>query len=127
VAEQIQIAQGETTADPSPEAMRLNVESTRKHNFRPAGGGSGYLPPGGPGVDGFPRLHRLSNSPTTTPNWQVNCLGTASTAINRMKRALRECALTGYLLRLFIKDPGDTGVFARVYTNFVEQVMLSRR
>jgi len=39
------------------------------------------------------------------PNWQVNCLGTGRpTAINRMKRALRECALTGYRLRLaFIK------------------------
>jgi len=62
------------------------------------------------------------------PNWQVNCLGTGSlTAINRMKRALRECA-HGVLTTIgFHQKILETPEFLQgeVYTNFVEQVMLS--
>jgi acetyl-CoA carboxylase biotin carboxylase subunit len=52
------------------------------------------------------------------------------TAIKRMKRALRECALTGLPTTIgFHQKILETPEFLQgeVYTNFVERVMLSRR
>jgi len=51
-------------------------------------------------------------------------------AINRMKRALRECALTGLPTTIgFHQKILETAEFLQgeVYTDFVEQVMLSPR
>jgi len=133
VAEQIQIAQGEKLQLTQDQVVlrghaiecRINAEDP-EHNFRPAAGGSGSAA----------RRSRC-NGPTFTPiikfPYYDSLIGKLivwgpdrPTAINRMKRALRECALTGVPTTIgFIKDPGDTGVFGEVYTNFVEQVMLS--
>jgi acetyl-CoA carboxylase, biotin carboxylase subunit len=51
-------------------------------------------------------------------------------AISRMKRALRECAITGVPTTIgFHQKIMETPAFLKgdVYTNFVEQMMLSQK
>ena len=141
VAEQIQIAQGEKLQLTQDQVVlrghaiecRINAEDP-EHNFRPAAGRiSGYLPPGGPGV----RMDSHVYTDYQIPPYYDSLIGKLivwgpdrPTAINRMKRALRECALTGVPTTIgFHQKILETPEFLQgeVYTNFVEQVMLSRR
>lgn len=141
VAEQIQIAQGEKLQLTQDQVVfrghaiecRINAEDP-EHDFRPAPGRiSGYLPPGGPGV----RMDSHVYTDYQIPPYYDSLIGKLivwgpdrPTAIKRMKRALRECALTGLPTTIgFHQKILETPEFLRgeVYTNFVEQVMLSRR
>ena len=106
VAEQIRIAQGEKLKLKQDQVnltghaieCRINAEDP-EHNFRPAPGRiSGYLPPGGPGV----RIDSHVYTDYQIPPYYDSLIGKLvvwgpdrSTAVNRMKRALRECAITG--------------------------------
>ena len=141
VAQQIQIAQGEKLQLTQDQVVirghaiecRINAEDP-EHDFRPAPGRiSGYLPPGGPGV----RMDSHVYTDYQIPPYYDSLIGKLivwgpdrPTAIKRMKRALRECALTGVPTTIgFHQKILETPEFLRgeVYTNFVEQVMLSRR
>ncbi|MBW4508448.1 MAG: acetyl-CoA carboxylase biotin carboxylase subunit [Scytonematopsis contorta HA4267-MV1] len=106
VVEQIRIAQGERLRLTQDEVVlrghaiecRINAEDP-DHNFRPAPGRiSGYLPPGGPGV----RIDSHVYTDYQIPPYYDSLIGKLiawgpdrATAITRMKRALRECAITG--------------------------------
>lgn len=141
VAEQIQVAQGEKLQLTQEQVVlrghaiecRINAEDP-DHDFRPSPGRiSGYLPPGGPGV----RMDSHVYTDYQIPPYYDSLIAklivwgpTRSAAIKRMKRALRECALTGLPTTInFHQRILETPEFLRgeVYTNFVEQVMLPRR
>lgn len=140
VAEQIRVAQGEKLQLTQDQVVlrghaiecRINAEDP-DHDFRPAPGRiSGYLPPGGPGV----RMDSHVYTDYQIPPYYDSLIGKLivwgpdrPTAINRMKRALRECALTGLPTTIgFHQKILETKEFLKgeVYTNFVEQVMLPR-
>lgn len=137
IAEQIKIAQGEklsltqnqvTFAGHAIEC-RINAEDPDR-NFRPHPGRiSGYLPPGGPGV----RMDSHVYTDYEIPAYYDSLIGKLivwggdrPTAIQRMKRALRECAITGVPTTIgFHQRILETSEFfnGEVYTNFVEQLM----
>ncbi|MDJ0620368.1 MAG: acetyl-CoA carboxylase biotin carboxylase subunit [Calothrix sp. MO_192.B10] len=137
VAEQIRIAQGEKlklTQDMvnlTGHAIecRINAEDP-DHNFRPAPGRiSGYLPPGGPGV----RIDSHVYTDYQIPPYYDSLIGKLivwgpdrSTAILRMKRALRECAITGLPTTIgfhqkIMENPNF--IKGQIYTNFVQEHM----
>lgn len=108
---------------------RINAEDPDR-NFRPHPGIiSGYLPPGGPGV----RMDSHVYTDYEIPAYYDSLIGKVivwgrdrPTAIRRMKRALRECAITGVPTTLsFHQKILDSPEFlsGEVYTNFVEQFM----
>ncbi|MGV2826948.1 acetyl-CoA carboxylase biotin carboxylase subunit [Myxosarcina sp. GI1(2024)] len=138
IAEQIRIAQGEKlrlTQDQvclSGHAIecRINAEDP-KHNFRPHPGRiSAYLPPGGLGV----RMDSHVYTDYEIPPYYDSLIGklivwgeNRTVAIARMKRALRECAITGVPTTIgFHQQILDTPAFVNgeVYTNFIEQHLL---
>jgi len=106
IAEQIRIAQGEplkltqdqVTLKGHAIECRINAEDPDR-NFRPQPGRiSGYLPPGGPGV----RMDSHVYTDYEIPPYYDSLIGklivwapNRDAAIRRMKRALRECAITG--------------------------------
>ncbi len=137
IVEQIRIAQGEklrfTQADIQMRGhsieCRINAEDPEQ-NFRPAPGRiSGYLPPGGPGV----RMDSHVYTDYVIPPYYDSLIGKLivwapdrPTAIRRMRRALRECAITGLPTTIafhqrILESPEFVG--GEVYTNFVEQFM----
>jgi acetyl-CoA carboxylase, biotin carboxylase subunit len=137
IVEQIRIAQGEklgfTQADIQMRGhsieCRINAEDPEQ-NFRPAPGRiSGYLPPGGPGV----RMDSHVYTDYTIPPYYDSLIGKLivwapdrPTAIRRMRRALRECAITGLPTTIaFHQRILESAEFlgGEVYTNFVEQFM----
>jgi acetyl-CoA carboxylase, biotin carboxylase subunit len=137
IAEQIRIAMGEKLAFTQDQVKlnghaiecRINAEDP-EHNFRPAAGTiSGYLPPGGPGV----RMDSHVYTDYAIPPYYDSLIGKLivwgcdrPTAIRRMKRALRECAITGLPTTLsFHQRILDSPEFLQgdIYTNFVEQFM----
>lgn len=137
IAEQIRIAQGEKLQIKQHQVVlsghaiecRINAEDPDR-NFRPHPGRiSGYLPPGGPGV----RMDSHVYTDYEIPAYYDSLIGKLivwgrdrPTAIRRMKRALRECAITGVPTTLsFHQKILDSPEFLRgeVYTNFVEQFM----
>jgi len=141
VAEQIRVAQGEKLQLTQDQVVfrghaiecRINAEDP-EHDFRPCPGRiSGYLPPGGPGV----RMDSHVYTDYLIPPYYDSLIGKLivwapdrPTAIKRMKRALRECALTGVPTTIgFHQKIMDTPEFLQgeVYTDFVEQVMLLRQ
>lgn len=141
IAEQIRIAQGEKLQLTQDQVVlrghaiecRINAEDP-DHDFRPAPGRiSGYLPPGGPGV----RMDSHVYTDYQIPPYYDSLIGKLivwgpdrPTAIKRMKRALRECALTGLTTTIsFHQKILETPEFLQgeVYTNFVEQVMLPKK
>lgn len=141
IAEQIRVAQGEKLQLTQDEVMlrghaiecRINAEDPN-HDFRPAPGRiSGFLPPGGPGV----RIDSHVYTDYQIPPYYDSLIGKLivwgpdrPTAINRMKRALREFALTGLPTTIgFHQKILETPEFLQgeVYTNFVEQVMSPRK
>ena len=137
IAEQIRIAQGEKLQLTQDQVVlrghsiecRINAEDP-DHNFRPHPGRiSGYLPPGGTGV----RMDSHVYTDYEIPAYYDSLIGKLivwgsdrPTAIKRMKRALRECAITGLPTTIaFHQKIMETPEFleGEVYTNFVEQLM----
>ncbi|XHX77198.1 MAG: acetyl-CoA carboxylase biotin carboxylase subunit [Stenomitos frigidus ULC029] len=137
IAEQIRIAQGEPLSLTQEQVMlrghaiecRINAEDP-EHNFRPNPGRiSGYLPPSGPGV----RMDSHVYTDYEIPPYYDSLIGKLivwgqdrPAAIKRMRRALRECAVTGLPTTIaFHQKILDNPDFQKgdVYTNFVEQMM----
>lgn len=141
IAEQIRVAQGERLSFTQDDVVlrghaiecRINAEDPDQ-NFRPHPGRiSGYLPPGGPGV----RMDSHVYTDYEIPPYYDSLIGKLivwgsdrSAAIHRMRRALRECAITGLPTTInFHQRILETPEFQKgdIYTNFVEQVMLPKR
>ncbi|MBR8832210.1 MAG: Biotin carboxylase [Chroococcopsis gigantea SAG 12.99] len=139
VSEQIRVAQGEKLRFHQNQIVfnghaiecRVNAEDP-DHNFRPHPGKiSGYLPPGGPGV----RMDSHVYTDYEIPPYYDSLIGKLivwgpdrDTAIRRMKRALRECAITGVPTTIgFHQKILDNAAFkaGEVYTNFIQEHMLS--
>lgn len=137
IAEQIRIAQGERLNLTQDQVIlkghaiecRINAEDPDR-GFRPQPGRiSGYLPPGGPGV----RMDSHVYTDYEIPPYYDSLIGklivwapNREAAINRMKRALRECAITGVATTIpFHQKIMENPAFLKgeVYTNFVEQMM----
>jgi acetyl-CoA carboxylase biotin carboxylase subunit len=141
IAEQIRIAQGEKLQLRQEQVVlrghtiecRINAEDPDQ-NFRPHPGRiSGYLPPGGPGV----RMDSHVYTDYEIPPYYDSLIGKLivwgpdrKSAINRMRRALRECAITGLPTTIaFHQRVLETPEFAKgeIYTNFVEHLMQSNK
>lgn len=141
IAEQIRIAQGEKLQLTQDQVVftghaiecRINAEDPDR-NFRPQPGRiSAYLPPGGPGV----RMDSHVYTDYEIPAYYDSLIGklivwgpNRDAAIRRMKRALRECAVTGVPTTIaFHQKILETPAFleGEVYTNFVEQMMLANK
>ncbi|MBD2055714.1 acetyl-CoA carboxylase biotin carboxylase subunit [Oculatella sp. FACHB-28] len=137
IAEQIRVAQGEKLRLTQEQVVfrghaiecRINAEDP-DYNFRPHPGRiSGYLPPGGPGV----RIDSHVYTDYEIPPYYDSLIGKLivwgpdrPAAIQRMKRALRECAITGLPTTIgFHQKILETAEFGqgKIYTNFVEQMM----
>lgn len=137
VAEQIRVARGEPLSLKQSEVMlrghaiecRINAEDP-DHNFRPNPGRiSGYLAPGGMGV----RVDSHVYTDYEIPPYYDSLVGKLivwgpdrPAAIQRMKRALRECAITGVPTTIgFHQKVLENQDFLQgnVYTNFVNQMM----
>jgi acetyl-CoA carboxylase biotin carboxylase subunit len=137
IAEQIRIAQGEKLLLSQNQVIlrghsiecRINAEDP-EHNFRPHPGRiSGYLPPGGNGV----RIDSHVYTDYEIPPYYDSLIGKLivwgpdrPTAILRMKRALREFAITGVPTTIgFHQKILENPEFIRgeIYTNFVEKMM----
>ena len=137
IAEQIRIAQGDRLSLTQEQVnlrghaieCRINAEDP-KYNFRPAPGRiNGYLPPGGPGV----RIDSHVYTDYEIPPYYDSLVGKLivwgpdrPTAILRMKRALRECAITGLpttipFHQMVLEQPNFLS--GDVYTNFVNQLL----
>ncbi len=135
IQEQIRIAQGErlqlTQADInlSGHAMecRINAEDPDR-DFRPNPGKiSAYLPPGGPGV----RMDSHVYTDYEISPYYDSLIGKLivwgsdrTSAIKRMKRALRECAITGVPTTIsfhqkILENPAF--IAGDVYTNFIQE------
>ena len=137
IAEKIRIAQGEKLEFTQKQVQlrghaiecRINAEDP-DHNFRPCPGRiSAYLPPGGNGV----RIDSHVYTDYEIPPYYDSLIGKLivwgpdrSSAIARMKRALREFAITGIPTTIgFHQKILETPEFVNgeIYTNFVEQWM----
>ncbi|MGK7932430.1 MAG: acetyl-CoA carboxylase biotin carboxylase subunit [Microcystaceae cyanobacterium] len=135
VREQIRIAQGEKLQFSQRDIQlnghaiecRINAEDPA-HNFRPNPGTiSAYLPPGGPGV----RMDSHVYTDYQIPPYYDSLIGKLvvwapdrPTAIQRMKRALRECAITGIPTTIeFHQKILDTSAYVAgdIYTNFIAE------
>ncbi|NJR64794.1 MAG: acetyl-CoA carboxylase biotin carboxylase subunit [Leptolyngbyaceae cyanobacterium CRU_2_3] len=137
IAEQIRIAQGERLSLTQDQVKirghaiecRINAEDP-DHNFRPHPGRiNGYLPPGGPGV----RMDSHVYTDYEIPPYYDSLIGKLivwgvdrTAAIERMRRALREFAITGLPTTIafhqkILENPEFLA--GEVYTNFVEQMM----
>ncbi|MGL5033117.1 MAG: acetyl-CoA carboxylase biotin carboxylase subunit [Microcystaceae cyanobacterium] len=138
IREQILIAQGEKLSFNQSQIQlsghaiecRINAEDPDQ-NFRPHPGKiSGYLPPGGPGV----RMDSHVYTDYEIPPYYDSLIGklivwspNREMAIKRMKRALRECAVTGIPTTIdFHKRILQTPAFLAgdVYTNFIEEHLI---
>jgi len=135
IAEQIRVAQGEKLRFTQDEVVlkghaiecRINAEDP-KHNFRPHPGRiSAYLPPGGPGV----RMDSHVYTDYEIPPYYDSLIGKLivwgedrDVAIKRMKRALRECAITGVPTTIeFHQKILEVPAFLKgdIYTNFIAE------
>ncbi|MGD1918676.1 MAG: acetyl-CoA carboxylase biotin carboxylase subunit [Pleurocapsa sp.] len=135
IAEQIRVAQGDKLRFTQDDVIlrghaiecRINAEDP-KFNFRPHPGRiSAYLPPGGPGV----RMDSHVYTDYEIPPYYDSLIGKLivwgedrDTAIKRMKRALRECAITGVPTTIeFHQRILETPAFleGEIYTNFIAE------
>ncbi len=140
IAEQIRVAQGEKLSITQKQVVlkghaiecRINAEDP-EHNFRPHPGRiSAYLPPGGPGV----RMDSHVYTDYEIPPYYDSLIGklivwgeNREAAIKRMKRALRECGITGIPTTIgFHQKILETPAFLKgeVYTNFVEEHLMNQ-
>ena len=141
IAEQIRVAQGEKLSLNQKQVQlkghaiecRINAEDP-DHNFRPHPGRiSAYLPPGGPGV----RMDSHVYTDYEIPPYYDSLIGklivwgeNRETAIKRMKRALRECAITGIPTTIgFHQKILETPAFlnGEIYTNFIEEHLMNQQ
>lgn len=141
IAEQIRIAQGEKLRLTQDQVnlqghaieCRINAEDP-DYNFRPHPGRiSGYLPPGGPGV----RMDSHVYTDYEIPPYYDSLIGklivwgpNRDAAIKRMRRALRECAVTGVPTTIgFHQRILETPDFleGQIDTNFVNKLMQSKQ
>lgn len=137
VAEQIRIAQGERLQITQDQVTlrghaiecRINAEDPDR-NFRPHPGKiTGFLPPGGPGVRWDSHVYTDYEIPPYYDSLIAKLIVWAPdrpAAIQRMKRALRECAITGLptTISFHQKILENPDFFAgEVTTNFVENLM----
>ena len=139
ITEQISIAQGEKLKLKQSDIVlkghsiecRINAEDPNL-NFRPHPGKiSGYLPPGGPGV----RMDSHIYTDYEVPPYYDSLIGKLIvwgpdrlTAIRRMKRALKECAITGVPTTIdFHKKVIEVPAFlaGETYTNFIEETIIN--
>ncbi len=139
ITKQISIAQGEKLQLKQSDIIlkghsiecRINAEDPNL-NFRPYPGKiSGYLPPGGPGV----RMDSHIYTDYEIPPYYDSLIGKLIvwgpdrlTAIKRMKRALKECAITGVPTTIdFHKKVIEIPAFlaGETYTNFIEENLKS--
>ena len=137
IAEQIRAAQGDRLSFTQEDIVlrghaiecRVNAEDP-DHNFRPNPGRiSGYLAPGGLGV----RMDSHVYTDYEIPPYYDSLIGklivwgpNRTTAIRRMRRALRECAITGLPTTIgFHQKVLEHPKFlaGEVYTNFVATMM----
>ncbi len=137
IAEQLRIAMGERLRLTQKDVVltghgiecRINAEDPA-HNFRPHPGRiSGYLPPGGPGV----RMDSHVYTDYDIPPYYDSLIGKLivwgrdrPTAIQRMRRALYECAITGVPTTIsFHQKILEDEAFqkGKVFTNYVQQLM----
>lgn len=137
IAEQIRVAQGDRLRLAQEDVQlrghaiecRINAEDP-KYNFRPSPGRiSAYLPPGGPGV----RVDSHVYTDYDIPPYYDSLIGKLivwgpdrKTAIIRMRRALREFAITGLPTTIgFHQKILENPDFLRgdVYTNFIETMI----
>lgn len=137
IAEQIRVAQGEPLRLMQDQVQlrghaiecRINAEDPDQ-NFRPNPGRiSGYLPPGGNGV----RMDSHVYTDYEIPPYYDSLIGKLIvwapdrlSAIHRMKRALREFAITGLPTTIGFHQrilENQNFLDGNVYTNFVEQMM----
>lgn len=135
IAEQIRVAQGEKLRFTQKQVnlkghaieCRINAEDPQ-HNFRPHPGRiSAYLPPGGPGV----RIDSHVYTDYEIPPYYDSLIGklivwgeNREVAIKRMKRALRECAITGVPTTIdFHQKILEVPAFLKgeIYTNFIAE------
>ncbi len=139
IAEQIKVAQGERLSFSQSDVQlrghsiecRINAEDP-EHNFRPNPGKiSGYLAPGGLGV----RVDSHVYTDYEIPPYYDSLIGKIivwgpdrATAISRMRRALRECAITGLPTTIAfhqrVMEHPDF-VKGEVYTDFVPNMLES--
>ena len=136
VVEQIRIAMGEKLSLTQDQVVlrghaiecRINAEDP-DHDFRPCPGRiSGYLPPGGPGVRIDSHIYTDYHIPPYYDSLIAKLIVWAPdrlTAIHRMKRALRECAITGVTTTIsFHQKVMDIPQFLSgdVYTSFIQDI-----
>jgi len=138
ITEQIRVAQGEKLSLTQSQVnlnghaieCRINAEDPDQ-NFRPHPGKiSGYLPPGGPGI----RVDSHVYTDYEIPPYYDSLIGklivwapNREMAIKRMKRALKECAITGIPTTIdFHRRILETPAFLAgdVYTNFIEEHLM---
>lgn len=137
ISEQIRIAQGEALSFKQKDVelrghaieCRINAEDT-KHQFRPHPGSiSVYLPPGGPGV----RMDSHVYTDYTIPPYYDSLIGklivwgpNRPSAIQRMRRALGECAIDGVPTTIPFHQrilQHEAFLKGEVYTDFIQQHM----
>ncbi|MEA5596000.1 acetyl-CoA carboxylase biotin carboxylase subunit [Rivularia sp. UHCC 0363] len=136
VVEQIRIAMGEKLSVTQDQVVlrghaiecRINAEDPDR-DFRPCPGRiSGYLPPGGPGVRIDSHIYTDYDIPPYYDSLIAKLIvwgPDRATAIHRMKRALRECAITGVTTTIsFHQKVMDIPQFleGNVYTSFVQDI-----
>ncbi|XGB43136.1 MAG: acetyl-CoA carboxylase biotin carboxylase subunit [Nodosilinea sp. LVE1205-7] len=140
IAAQLRIAQGEKLPFSQADIQfrghaiecRINAEDP-DHNFRPNPGRiNGYLAPGGMGV----RMDSHVYTDYEIPPYYDSLVGKLivwgpdrPTAIKRMQRALRECAITGLPTTIpFHQKVLENAKFLSgdVYTNFVAEMLTTR-
>ncbi len=139
IALQLKVAQGEKLGITQDQVelrghaieCRINAEDSDR-NFRPSPGRiSGYLPPGGFGV----RMDSHVYTDYDIPPYYDSLIGklivwgdTREAAIKRMRRALRECAVTGIPTTVgfhqrILEHPAFLA--GEVYTDFIEKHLLN--
>jgi len=138
IREQIRIAQGEKLGFNQSEVhirghaieCRINAEDPNQ-NFRPHPGRiSAYLPPGGPGVRVDSHVYTDYEIPAYYDSLIGKLIvwaGDRERAIQRMRRALRECAVIGIPTTIdfhqrILKTPAFLA--GDVYTNFIEEHLI---
>ncbi len=138
IAEQLRVARGEKLRWKQADVplmghaieCRINAEEPDR-DFRPHPGKiSAYLPPGGPGVRVDSHIYTDYSIP---PNYD-SLIGKLivwgpdrQSAIQRMRRALGECAITGVPTTINFHQKilhNEAFLAAEVYTNFIQKHML---
>jgi acetyl-CoA carboxylase biotin carboxylase subunit len=140
ISEQIRIAQGEKLSLTQNRVefrghaieCRINAEDPDR-NFRPHPGKiSAYLPPGGPGVRMDSHVYTDYEIPAYYDSLIAKLIvwgQDRDSAIKRMKRALKECAITGVPTTIGFHQKileNKSFLAGDIYTKFVEEEMMAQ-